>query len=61
MLTTVLDEILNGQPERSQYRVIPDREHLYRIIARIAVTPNGMPAEDSKCKLGDLLYGTPPM
>ncbi|MFZ1973868.1 MAG: FAD-dependent oxidoreductase [Candidatus Acidiferrales bacterium] len=36
-----------------------DREDLYHIVARIAVTSNGMRAEDTKRKLGDLLYGDP--
>ena len=36
-----------------------DREDLYHIVARIAVSSNGMRAEDTKRKLGDLLYGDP--
>jgi CBS-domain-containing membrane protein len=36
-----------------------DREDLYHIVARIAVTSNGMRGEDTKRKLGDLLYGDP--
>ncbi|MGC1967183.1 MAG: FAD-dependent oxidoreductase [Candidatus Acidiferrales bacterium] len=43
--------------EKQQLWATLDREDLYRIIARIAVSSNGMRPEDTKRKLGDLLYG----
>ncbi len=45
--------------EKQQLWATLDREDLYHIIARIAVTSNGMRGEDTKRKLGDLLYGDP--
>jgi NADH:ubiquinone reductase (H+-translocating) len=43
--------------EKQQLWATLDREDLYHIIARIAVSSNGMRGEDTKRKLGDLLYG----
>jgi len=45
--------------EKQQLWATLDRDDLYRIIARIAVSSNGMRAEDTKRKLGELLYGDP--
>ncbi len=45
--------------EKQQLWATLDRDDLYHIIARIAVSSNGMRAEDIKRKLGDLLYGDP--
>jgi NADH dehydrogenase len=45
--------------EKQQLWATLDREDLYHIIARIAVSSNGMRGEDTKRKLGDLLYGDP--
>jgi hypothetical protein len=45
--------------EKQQLWATLDREDLYHIIARIAVTSNGMRGEDTQRKLGDLLYGDP--
>jgi NADH dehydrogenase len=45
--------------EKQQLWATLDREDLYHIIARIAVSSNGMRGEDTKRKLGDLLYGNP--
>lgn len=45
--------------EKQQLWATLDRDDLYHIIARIAVSSNGMRGEDIKRKLGDLLYGDP--
>jgi NADH dehydrogenase len=45
--------------EKQQLWATLDRDDLYHIIARIAVSSNGMRGEDTKRKLGDLLYGDP--
>ncbi len=45
--------------EKQQLWATLDRDDLYHIIARIAVSSNGMRAEDTKRRLGDLLYGDP--
>lgn len=56
-----LTESATGQllvlDENQQLWATLDREDLYHIIARIAVTSNGMRAEDTKRKLGELLNG----
>jgi NADH dehydrogenase len=56
-----LTESATGQllvlDEKQQLWATLDRDDLYRIVARIAVTANGMRAEDTKRKLGDLLNG----
>ena len=58
-----LTESASGQllvlDEKQQLWATLDREDLYHIIARIAVASNGMRAEDTKRKLGELLYGDP--
>lgn len=58
-----LTESATGQllvlDEKQQLWATVDREDLYHIIARIAVSSNGMRGEDIKRKLGDLLYGDP--
>ena len=57
-----LTESASGQllvlDEKQQLWATLDREDLYHIIARIAVASNGMRAEDTKRKLGELLSGT---
>jgi len=45
--------------EKQQLWATLDREHLYHIVARLAVASNGMRPEDTKRKLGDLLFGDP--
>ncbi|MFZ0523142.1 MAG: FAD-dependent oxidoreductase [Candidatus Acidiferrales bacterium] len=59
----VLTESATGQllvlDEKQLLWATLDREDLYHIVARIAVSSNGMRAEDTKRKLGDLLYGDP--
>ena len=56
-----LNESATGQllvlDERQQLWATLDREDLYHIIARIAVSSNGMRKEDTRRKLGELLYG----
>ncbi|MGA7854119.1 MAG: FAD-dependent oxidoreductase [Candidatus Acidiferrales bacterium] len=56
-----LNESATGQllvlDEKQQLWATLDREDLYHIIARIAVSSNGMREEDTRRKLGELLYG----
>ena len=56
-----LNESATGQllvlDEKQQLWATLDREDLYHIIARIAVSSNGMRKEDTKRKLGELLFG----
>lgn len=43
--------------EKQQLWATLDRDDLYHIVARVAVTSNGMRPEDTQRKLGDLLFG----